>query len=167
MAGRFDPSSILNGLNAMTENRSYEVPSSIVPDKRTRAEVREDFEKKLKALDKDAIEELKNKILDIHEADDFIYLKKDIEDSLVKFIRYYDHFEDLNSDESRKVGLKEKELKLDARYDWREKARLFFFRILASALLVVTLFVIGYVEHEYEWAKLPMSKYLNTSAKLP
>ena len=63
MAGRFDPSSILNGLNAMTENRSYEVPSSIVPDKRTRAEVREDFEKKLKALDKDAIEELKNKIL--------------------------------------------------------------------------------------------------------
>lgn len=167
MAGRFDPSSLLSGLNALTENRSYEMPSPIIPDKRTRAEVREDFEKKLKALDKDTIEELKNKILDINEPGDLMALKEDIEDSLVKFIRYYDHFEDLNSDESRKVALKEKELKLDARYDWREKARLFFFRVLGSVLLVVTLFVIGYIEHEYEWARLPMSKYLNTSAKLP
>lgn len=167
MAGRFDPSSILSGLGAMTKNRSFDLPAPIIPDKRTRAEVREDFEKKLKALDKDAIEKLKNKILDINEPDDLMVLKEDIEDSLIKFIRYYDHFEDLNSDESRRVALKERELKLDARYDWREKARLFFFRVLGSALLVVTLFVIGYIEHEYEWARLPMSKYLNTSAKLP
>lgn len=167
MAGRFDLSNMMSGLSTLAENRPFEMSAPIVPDKRSRAEIREDFEKKLKALDKNAIEDLKDKILDIHDPKELMSLKEDIEDSLLKLIRYYDQFEDLNSSESRKVALKEKELKLDARYDWREKARLFFFRILGSALVVVTLFAIGYIEHEYEWARLPMSKYLNTSAKLP
>jgi hypothetical protein len=167
MAGQLDMSNIMNGFSSMTESPAYETPSSIVPDKRSRAEVREDFERKLKSLDKGVIEGLKDKIIDTHEPEEIMALKEDIEDSLIKFIRYYDQFEDLNSDESRKVALKEKELKLEARYDWREKARLFFFRVLGSALVIVTLFVIGYVEHEYEWAHLPMSKYLSTSTKLP
>ncbi|MBR9857736.1 MAG: hypothetical protein GYB38_08505 [Gammaproteobacteria bacterium] len=151
----------------MTKSQYYEAPRPIVQDNRSRAEVREDFEKKLKSIDMSVIEGLKDKIIDIREPEEMMALKEDIEDSLIKFIRYYERFEDLNSDESRKVALKEKELKLESRYDWREKARLFFFRVLGSALVIVTLFVIGYVEHEYEWAHLPMSKYLSTSTKLP
>lgn len=167
MAGQFDISNIMNGLSSMTKSQYYEAPRPIVQDNRSRAEVREDFEKKLKSIDMSVIEGLKDKIIDIREPEEMMALKEDIEDSLIKFIRYYERFEDLNSDESRKVALKEKELKLESRYDWREKARLFFFRVLGSALVIVTLFVIGYVEHEYEWAHLPMSKYLSTSTKLP
>lgn len=167
MVGRFDISNVFSGIDRLAASSSYEIQGPIIPDNRSRLEVREDFERKLKSLDKDKIEDLLVKVEKINNPDEFISLREDIEDSLVKFIRFYDCFEDLNSEESRKVALKEKELKLDARYDWRDKARLFFFRILGSALVVVTLFVIGYVEHEYEWARLPMTKYLNTSTALP
>jgi len=157
----------MKNIDALTRNMNFEIPKPIIPDNRSRAERREDFEKKLKSLDKKTIENLKDRVIEIREPEDLMALKEDIEDSLIKFIRFYDRFDDLNSEESRKVSLKEKELKLDARYDWREKARLFLFRILGSALVVVTLFAIGYIEHEYEWARLPMSKYLNTSTTLP
>jgi len=157
----------MKNIDALTRNMNFEIPKPIIPDNRSRAERREDFEKKLKSLDKKTIEDLKDRVIEIREPEDLMALKEDIEDSLIKFIRFYDRFEDLNSEESRKVALKEKELKLDAHYDWREKARLFLFRILGSALVVVTLFAIGYIEHEYEWARLPMSKYLNTSTTLP
>jgi len=157
----------MKNIDALTRNMNFEIPKPIIPDNRSRAERREDFEKKLKSLDKKIIEDLKDRVIEIREPEDLMALKEDIEDSLIKFIRFYDRFEDLNSEESRKVALKEKELKLDAHYDWREKARLFLFRILGSALVVVTLFAIGYIEHEYEWARLPMSKYLNTSTTLP
>jgi len=167
MAGRFELPSVMKNIDALTRNMNFEIPKPIIPDNRSRAERREDFEKKLKSLDKKIIEDLKDRVIEIREPEDLMALKEDIEDSLIKFIRFYDRFEDLNSEESRKVALKEKELKLDAHYDWREKARLFLFRILGSALVVVTLFAIGYIEHEYEWARLPMSKYLNTSTTLP
>ncbi len=167
MAGRFELPSVMKNIDALTRNMNFEIPKPIIPDNRSRAERREDFEKKLKSLDKKTIEDLKDRVIEIREPEDLMALKEDIEDSLIKFIRFYDRFEDLNSEESRKVALKEKELKLDAHYDWREKARLFLFRILGSALVVVTLFAIGYIEHEYEWARLPMSKYLNTSTTLP
>lgn len=167
MAGRFELPSVMKNIDALTRNMNFEIPKPIIPDNRSRAERREDFEKKLKSLDKKTIENLKDRVIEIREPEDLMALKEDIEDSLIKFIRFYDRFDDLNSEESRKVALKEKELKLDARYDWREKARLFLFRILGSALVVVTLFAIGYIEHEYEWARLPMSKYLNTSTTLP
>ncbi|WP_313037002.1 hypothetical protein [Stutzerimonas nitrititolerans] len=157
----------MNNIDNLTRNINFEIPKPIIPDNRSRAERREDFEKRLKTLDKKAIENLKDRVIEIREPEDLMALKEDIEDSLIKFIRFYDKFDDLNSEESRKVALKEKELKLDASYDWREKARLFLFRILGSALVVVTLFAIGYIEHEYEWARLPMSKYLNTSTTLP
>jgi hypothetical protein len=166
MAGRFDFSSVANQLDSLTKGQ-VDMPAPLIQDKRTRSEVREDYDKKLKALDKKAIEALKNKVSEAYSSEDIMLLKDDIEDSLAKFIRYYDAFENLNLDESRKVVLKEKELKLEASYDWRAKARLFFFRILGSALVVITLFGIGYIESEYEWAKLPMSKYLVTNSKLP
>ena len=167
MVGRFELPSVMKNIDALPRNMNFEIPKPIIPDNRSRAERREDFEKKLKSLDKKTIENLKDRVIEIREPEDLMALKEDIEDSLIKFIRFYDRFDDLNSEESRKVALKEKELKLDARYDWREKARLFLFRILGSALVVVTLFAIGYIEHEYEWARLPMSKYLNTSTTLP
>jgi len=167
MVGRFELPSVMKNIDALTRNMNFEIPKPIIPDNRSRAERREDFEKKLKSLDKKTIENLKDRVIEISEPGDLMALKEDIEDSLIKFIKFYDRFDDLNSEESRKVALKEKELKLDARYDWREKARLFLFRILGSALVVVTLFAIGYIEHEYKWARLPMSKYLNTSTTLP
>ncbi len=146
---------------------NYEPPSISVPDKRSRAEVREDFERELEELDLSALEDLKQKALDASEPEEFFDLKDDLENSLVKFLRFYSAFEDLNSEESRKVSLKEKELKLDARHDWSNKFRLFFFRVLASVLLVVTLFGIGYIENRYDWAKLPMTKYFSPTVTQP
>jgi hypothetical protein len=116
----------------MPEFTSPKIPKI---DKRSRAEIREDFEKDLTALDKKALIQLKDNIIDLSENDSnqsgMLSHKDEIENSLIKFIRYIDKFEDLNSEESRKVALKEQELKLDARHDWAEKFRLFFFRLLA------------------------------------
>ena len=169
MAGRFDPSRIMHGFQGLTDESAsdYELPSIPVRDNRSRAEVREDFERKLEELDLEAIELLKEKAVNIIEPDEFFKLKDDLENSLIKFLRFYRTFQDLNSEESRKVALKEKELKLEAKHDWRSKFRLFFFRILASALLVVTLFAIGYIEHQYDWARLPMTKYFSPTVIQP
>jgi phosphoenolpyruvate carboxylase len=167
MAGPFDFSNMISNINALTAKNQFEIARPMIPDNRTRSERREDFERRLEGIDKKSLEDLKEIISNASSSDELMELKEDIEDSLTKFIQYYDQFNNLNSEESRKVALKEKELKLDARYDWREKARLFLFRILGSALVVATLFAIGYIEHEYEWARLPMSKYLNTSTTIP
>ncbi|UXZ53312.1 hypothetical protein LOS15_10725 [Halomonas sp. 7T] len=169
MSGQFDPSTMMQTLQGFSGlgTPNYEPPPIHVPDNRSRAEVREDFEKKLEQLDFAALEELKEKTLDTSEPEEFIALKDELEDSLVKFLRFYRTFEDLNSEESRKVALKEKELKLEAKHDWASKFRLFFFRILASALLVFTLFGIGYIEHQYDWARLPMTKYFSPNVTQP
>lgn len=167
MAGRFDPPSIMNNLQGLSRMTSYEPPSISVPDKRSRAEVREDFERELEELDLPALEELKEKALDTTDPSRFFKLKDDLENSLVKFLRFYRAFEDLNSDESRKVALKEKELKLEAKHDWSSKFRLFFFRVLASVLLVITLFGIGDIEYRYDWARLPMTKYFSPTVTQP
>lgn len=164
MAERFDPSGVLGQFNNMGIPEAPYIPP--VPDKRSRTEIREDFEKELVALDKKALIELKETIIDISEYDSgeskLWAHKDDIENSIVKLIRYLDKFEDLNSEESRKVALKEKELKLEARHDWAEKSRLFFFRILATVLFIASLFIMGYIEHNYDWARLPLSKYIKT-----
>ncbi|TGG93834.1 hypothetical protein E4656_06465 [Natronospirillum operosum] len=168
MAGRFDPSSIIQNLQGFSGTGSNnELPSLPARDNRTRAEVREDFDKELEELDFAALEELKEKALDATEPEGFFELKDDLENSLVKFLRFYRAFEGLNSEESRKVALKEQELKLEARHDWASKFRLFFFRILASALLVFTLFGIGYIEYQYDWARLPMTKYFSPTVTQP
>lgn len=122
------------GLLNITKNYDYlfrdmnlDILSPIINDTRVRSERNKYFEEKLKSLDKKTIEELKGMVVDARDPDALMILKEDIEVSLIKFIRFYDLLEDLNSEESRKIALKEKELKLDARYDWREKARLFLF----------------------------------------
>jgi len=134
-------------------------------DRRSRSEVREDFEKELESLDKSALVDIKERLIKLqkfsnNDVEELWLCKEELQNVLVKFVRYIDEFEDLNSDESRKVALKEKELKLDGRNDWNEKSRMFFFRVLASALFVTTLFTIGYIEKEYDWATLPLSKYV-------
>ncbi|CAH6820495.1 conserved hypothetical protein [Vibrio chagasii] len=167
MSGKFgipDMSKITNVLSSLEQNQpSLSEYRPIIPDKRSRTEIREDFEKELKALDKYAIEKLKDDICAMEQySEEYSKSKNDVENALVKILRFYDKFEDLNSEESRKVGLKEQELKLEAKHDWAEKFRLFFFRVLASVLFIVTLFTIGYIEKEYDWATLPMSKYIST-----
>ncbi|ELH7496491.1 hypothetical protein ACSYON_004354 [Vibrio vulnificus] len=167
MSGKFgmpDMSGITNMLSSLERNQpSLSEYRPIIPDKRSRTEIREDFEKELQALDKDAIEKLKDDICVMEQySEEYSNSKNDVENALVKFLRFYDKFEDLNSEESRKVALKEQELKLEAKHDWAEKFRLFFFRVLASVLFIVTLFTIGYIEKEYDWATLPMSKYIST-----
>lgn len=154
--------------------KSMEIPSLKPmprPDTRSRVERREDFEKELEALDKMALIELKDTILDMSSSDlyqsKFWDKKEDLENSLVKLIRYMDKFDDLNSEESRKVALKEQELRLEAKHDWAEKFRLFFFRVLATGLFISSLFAIGYIEHNYEWAKLPLSKYVKAVPQVP
>ncbi|WP_303903047.1 hypothetical protein [Thiohalomonas denitrificans] len=89
MAGRFDPSSIMQNLQALSDSvGGYEPPQIRVPDNRTRAEVREDFEKRLEELDLAALEELKDKAIDADEPEDFFVLKDDLENSLIKFLRF-------------------------------------------------------------------------------
>ncbi len=138
-------------------------------DRRSRAEIREDFESTLRKIDKEQIESLIDFLNNIENdgnesIEEKILKEKDsLENTLIKFSRCIKKFDVLNSDEERKLHLKEKELRLEASHDWKDKFRLFFFRGLASALLIVTLFTIGYIEHEYEWAHLPMSKYLKVS----
>ncbi|ELB2152578.1 hypothetical protein QNS29_004766 [Vibrio parahaemolyticus] len=167
MSGKFgmpDMSGITKVLSSLERNQpSLSEYSPIIPDKRSRTEIREDFEKELQALDKDAIEKLKDDVCAMDQySEEYSNSKNDVENALVKILRFYDKFENLNSEESRKVALKEQELKLEAKHDWAEKFRLFFFRVLASVLFIVTLFTIGYIEKEYDWATLPMSKYIST-----
>jgi hypothetical protein len=172
MAGRFEGfSGIANTLKGFQVPET-KIPNIPLPDKRSRAERREDFEKELASLDKEALIELRDKIQDIYEHSESHELKlweykEDLENSVIKLIRYIDKFESLNSEESRKIELKKKELKLDAKHDWSDKFRLFFFRVLASALFIGTLFAIGYIEKEYDWATLPLSKYVKPVPNVP
>ena len=173
MNNTFDNLPRLSGLSpGVSKDLSERLLTPI--DKLSRTEQKEAFEKKLKALDKGAIRDLKNAIADLKPYDDydeyalqFLEYKGEIENVLVKFLRNIDNFEDLNSEESRKIGLKEQELKLEAKQDWANKWRLFCFRVLATILFISSLFVIGSLEHNYEWARLPMSKYLKTIPPAP
>ena len=119
MAGRFD------GFSGLAETfKGLQMPETKMPsiphiDKRSRAERREDFEKELAALDKEALIELRDKIQNIDDysenyESEFWTHKEDLENSVIKLIRYMNEFDDLNSGESRKISLKEQELKLDA-----------------------------------------------------
>lgn len=145
----------------------FTMPDITLPDKRSRTEIREDFEKELELLDREALSELKNKVFEAQNTDELWRYKEEIENALIKQIRYINKFEDFNSEGHRKVELKEEELKLDAKHDWRTKWRILFFRVLASVLFVITLFTIGYVENRYDWAKLPMVKYIKPAPEVP
>ncbi|PCI27269.1 MAG: hypothetical protein COB67_08935, partial [SAR324 cluster bacterium] len=61
-----------------------------LPDKRTRVERREDFEKELEDIDLEAIINLKETIQNMHQEEDNIFLwkqKENIENTLIKYIR--------------------------------------------------------------------------------
>jgi len=67
MAERFDPSGVLGQFNNMGIPEAPYIPP--VPDKRSRTEIREDFEKELVALDKKALIELKETIIETMKRD--------------------------------------------------------------------------------------------------
>jgi hypothetical protein len=145
------------------------VPPSV--DTRSRADKKEDFEKKLSEINKEQLDELVKML----EKDRYIFFQRDvdnripdlIENSLTKFSKYINEFEQYKLEEERKLSLKTSELKLEASHDWREKFRLFFFRALASLLFIITIFTIGYLEKNYEWAQLPLSKYIKSVPTAP
>ncbi len=161
-------SKISDVMKSLDNINRYDIPAvkPALPkmDNRSRAERREDLEKELSEIDKKTLLELKEKILNANDPDKLFIFKNDIENTTIKFLRYIDKYEELNSIESRKVDLKEKELQLEAKHDWAEKTRLFFFRILATILFISSLFIIGYIEHTYDWARLPLSKYIKNSS---
>ncbi|WP_133151118.1 hypothetical protein [Vibrio cyclitrophicus] len=164
---KYDLGKMMNDLD-QTHDYLMPTPDPILSDRRTRAERREDFEKRLGTIDKDFISNLKETVIQSEiNSNEYQNCKEDIEDTLIKFLRLYDEFKDLNSEESRKVALKEQELRVEAKHDWAEKFRLFFFRILASILFIISLFSIGYIEKEYDWATLPLSKYVSVAPTTP
>jgi hypothetical protein len=146
--------------------------SDVFKDERSRADKNEDVQKKLDALDEGTLIQLLHTVQAISvfkegSQAEFWNHKEDLENSLHKLIRDLNKTDDLNSEESRKISLKKQELELDTRHDWKEKFRLFFFRILTTTLFVISLFAIGYIEDSYEWAKLPLSKYVKTAPMVP
>ena len=154
--------------SAAMNSRASNLPSINV-DSRSRAERLEDLDKALADIDLDKIRAIVKvfKTTDVFDDSVTDKLKSDVTNTLEKFARYFNEFQELNSEGSRKIELKQEELKLEVQHDWKAKWRLFFFRVLATVLFISTLFVVGYIEHSYDWARLPMSKYLNTSQKLP
>ena len=132
-------------------------------DQRSRFEKKEDFQKVLDEIDKDSLIDLKVSLFKAVVSQDVKDLTKQsqqVQNVLDKFILYIDNFEGFNSEESRKISFKEQELKLEANHDFHEKKRLFGFRVAASVLFIVTLFLIGSLEHNVEWLRLPLSKYI-------
>lgn len=89
------------------------------------------------------------------------FLRNEVRAALESYQGALETFQNLNSEEHRRLYLKRREQRLDIVHDWKEKGRLFIFRILAAILFVVMIFTIGYIEAEYEWARLPLTKYLS------
>ncbi|SMM98222.1 hypothetical protein SPONL_2060 [uncultured Candidatus Thioglobus sp.] len=165
----FKPNKIIIG-NAL-KNNGYESIKRTIPkvdissmDYRSRAEQKEDFETKILEIDQKKIRLLVDVWKKIENNKEIKLLEvKDLEEStintLIKYQRTISTFEVLNSDLAVQLDYKKNELKFIAMADWKNKFRLFFFRILWTILFVGSLFVVGYIEKEYEWANLPMSKY--------
>lgn len=139
-------------------------------DKRSRAERAEDFETELLKIDRERIKLLINTLEKINKNPEIKKSDiKEIQDSVIKTLVKYERtistFEALNSDLAIQLDYKKNELKFIAKSDWRDKFRLLFFRILGTIFFISALFVIGHIEHKYDWAHLPMSKYFNVDKK--
>lgn len=143
-------------------------------DQRSRVERREDLEKALAGIDKEALRELiewaeKPGFSDHNSKEEnikeFLDKRSKMALALTKFDRYIKDFERLNSEEERRLTYKEKEHRLESLADWKEKFRTFLFRVLGSMLLIATLFSIGYIEKNYEWATLPLTQYFKPGLK--
>lgn len=127
-----------------------------VVDKRTETEKRSDHKEKIDAIDKQDIIELQELLVKNAFPEE---IGKKFHNILEKCLSNINLSESLNSEESRKIKLKEQELKLDAKHDWKEKFRSLFFRFCGSIIFVCTLFLIGWLDKQ-EWATLPLSNYL-------
>ncbi len=135
-------------------------------DDRNRAEIKEDFETEILKVDQERVELLIvawEEIQDNKEItlDKVSYLKENTIYTLIKYQRTINTFKELNSDLAVRLDYKKNELKFITWADWKSKFRLFFFRILWTLLFISSLFAVGYIEQEYEWAHLPMSKYFS------
>ncbi len=135
-------------------------------DNRNRAEIKEDFDAEILKIDQKKIKLLIDVWEEIQDnkkitLDEVSGLKEDTINTLIKYQRTINTFKELNSDLAVRLDYKKNELKFITRADWKSKFRLFFFRILWTLLFVSSLFAVGYIEQEYEWAHLPMSKYFS------
>ncbi len=170
----------LKGLAHASDYLNEQILNRPTLDNRTSQERREDEKKFLDSITENEIEKYKEKLETLNN----LFLNGDKEiiadrrsefDSM--FVRLthvldrYKHdisqYKHLNSDYSRKIELKKSELSLEASADWRSKWRLFLFRVLGTLLFITAIFAIGYLEKNYDWATLPLSKYVSSAPKLP
>lgn len=150
----------------LNQIHSFGSQESLKVDRRSRQEIRDDYTQKLAEISKDEIRQAIN-FLNSSDFSDFNAEEHDkeidfINDCLVKLERYKDDFESLNSEHSRRINLKREELKLDADADLSEKWRTFRFRILGSGLLIITLFLLGTLNHHITWLHLPFERIFST-----
>lgn len=161
-------SSLFNSTSRLEPIPSPIKPLSLRMDNRTRAEINEDYEKRLASIKVEDVNRLIGKLSSIEKKleddDDSNYkLFQANRDALTILLRYKEDFERHTSEMEQRLRYKQREVNIEKRADWAEKFRLFFFRTLGAALLVITLFTVGYIEHNYEWARLPLSAYLKPS----
>ena len=157
-----------NDLWNINEPLKRTIPKITIPslDNRSRAERREDFETEILKIDQKKIKLLIDVLKKVKKHEDIVEseitdLQENVINTLTKYERTISTFEALNSDLAVQLDYKKNELKFTAKADWKNKFRLFFFRVLWTLLFVSSLFAVGYIEQEYEWAHLPMSKYFD------
>ena len=134
---------------------------------RNRTEV--NYEQRLASINEEEIQVLIDNLRIIEQKldndDNFEYRFFQVNrDALSILLNHKRDFEQHTSELEQKLRYKQKEIDIEKRADWAAKFRLFFFRTLGAMLLVVTLFSIGFIEHNYEWARLPLSSYLKPDA---
>ena len=97
----------------------------------------------------------------LNKSEMFTFLNTHVRAAIEKYEQTHEQYLRLNDESQRRIALKREELRLDSIHHWKELGRQFFFRVLAAALFVVMLFTIGYIDHEFEWARLPLAQYLD------
>lgn len=165
--GQFSFGKITDVFKHGLAHTALSVPRISPPDKRSRQDVQEDQALELAQINKQSLIDLRECCREIRSDEEWLKHSNDVDNVLTKFINCISDFEKLNAESHRKIELKRAELKLDEWHDWKEKGRTFLFRVLASALFIASLFAIGYIDHEYEWARLPLAGYINPSPKIP
>lgn len=96
----------------------------------------------------------------LNKSEMFTFMSTHVRAALEKYEQTHDHYLRLNDESQRRIATKREELRLDSLHHWKELGRQFFFRVLAVALFVAMLFAIGYIDHQFEWARLPLAQYL-------
>ena len=89
----------------------------------------------------------------------------EIQSLFITLTEEVEYSEKLNAEDAQKLKQQREALRLEARYDWYGKFRTFLFSVMGAALFIVTLFTIGYIEKNYDWAVLPLAKYVEVSSE--